>query len=184
MFHVIINPLFMVLSVPKKSANFAAQKVDVSMKLSELKAGERGVIVRVSGHGGFRKRIVELGFVRGKTVRAIMSAPLADPVEYEVMDYKVSLRRAEAALVEVVSEEEVRRAEQDTSVEDLSPIPYTEEEIGQERQRLQQRMEQLAEERHRSITVALGQSQLRKDQHFQPGQRGARTYGQLQRCDR
>ena len=155
MFHVIINHLFMVLPVSKKSANFAAQKVDVSMKLSELKAGERGVIVRVSGHGGFRKRIVEMGFVRGKTVRAIMSAPLADPVEYEVMDYKVSLRRAEAALVEVVSEEEVRRAEHDTCVEDLSPIPYTEEEIGQERQRLQQRMEQLAEERHRSITVAL-----------------------------
>ena len=39
-----------------------------TMRLSELKTGEKGVIVKVLGHGGFRKRIVEMGFIKGKTV--------------------------------------------------------------------------------------------------------------------
>ncbi len=77
-----------------------------TMKLSELKTGETGVIVRVMGHGGFRKRIVEMGFIKGKAVEVLLNAPLRDPVKYKIMDYEVSLRRAEAELVEVVSEEE------------------------------------------------------------------------------
>ena len=56
------------------------------------------------GHGGFRKRIVEMGFVKGKVVRAVLNAPLNDPIKYQVMGYEVSLRRSEAALIEVVSE--------------------------------------------------------------------------------
>ncbi|MBQ0022295.1 MAG: ferrous iron transport protein B [Prevotellaceae bacterium] len=76
------------------------------MKLSELKTGETGVIVRVMGHGGFRKRIVEMGFIKGKAVEVLLNAPLRDPVKYKIMDYEVSLRRAEAELVEVVSEDE------------------------------------------------------------------------------
>ena len=79
------------------------------MKLSELKTGKKGVIVRVMGHGGFRKRIVEMGFIKGKTVEVLLNAPLHDPVKYKIMDYEVSLRRAEAELVEVVSEEEAKR---------------------------------------------------------------------------
>ena len=78
------------------------------MKLSELKTGESGVIVRVMGHGGFRKRIVEMGFIKGKSVTVLLNAPLRDPVKYKIMDYEVSLRRAEAELVEVVSEEEAK----------------------------------------------------------------------------
>ena len=76
------------------------------MKLSELKTGQTGVIVRVMGHGGFRKRIVEMGFIKGQSVEVELNAPLHDPVKYKIMDYEVSLRRAEADLVEVVSEEE------------------------------------------------------------------------------
>ena len=79
------------------------------MKLSELKTGESGVIVRVMGHGGFRKRIVEMGFIKGKSVEVLLNAPLHDPVKYKIMDYEVSLRRAEAELVEVVSEEEAKK---------------------------------------------------------------------------
>jgi ferrous iron transport protein B len=79
------------------------------MKLSELKTGESGVIVRVMGHGGFRKRIVEMGFIKGKSVEVLLNAPLHDPVKYKIMDYEVSLRRAEAELVEVVSEEEAKQ---------------------------------------------------------------------------
>ena len=47
-----------------------------SMKLSELKTGEKGVIVKVLGHGGFRRRIIEMGFIKGKTVEVILNAPL------------------------------------------------------------------------------------------------------------
>ena len=78
------------------------------MKLSELQTGEKASIVKVMGHGGFRKRIVEMGFVKGKVVKAILNAPLNDPIKYSVMGYEVSLRRSEAALIEVISEEEDR----------------------------------------------------------------------------
>ena len=74
------------------------------MNLSELKTGDRGVIVKVHGHGGFRKRIIEMGFVRGKVVEVLLNAPLQDPVKYRLMGYEVSLRRQEADLIEVVSE--------------------------------------------------------------------------------
>ncbi len=74
------------------------------MKLSELKTGERGIIVKVLGHGGFRKRIVEMGFIRGKVVEVLLNAPLEDPVKYRLMGYEVSLRHDEANLIEVVSE--------------------------------------------------------------------------------
>lgn len=71
--------------------------------LEELKTGEEGIITRVSGQGAFRKRITEMGFIKGKKVRVVRNAPLSDPVEYAIMDYNVSLRRTEARLVEVVS---------------------------------------------------------------------------------
>ncbi len=72
------------------------------MKLSELNTGEQGVIVKVLGHGGFRKRIIEMGFIKGKTVEVLQNAPLQDPVKYRVMGYEVSLRHHEADQVEVV----------------------------------------------------------------------------------
>jgi ferrous iron transport protein B len=75
------------------------------MNLSELKTGQKGVIVKVHGHGGFRKRIIEMGFVKGKTVEVLLNAPLQDPVKYHLLGYEVSLRRQEAELIEVVSEQ-------------------------------------------------------------------------------
>ena len=82
------------------------------MKLSELKTGERGVIVKVAGHGGFRKRIIEMGFIKGKTVEVLLNAPLQDPVKYKIMGYEVSLRHSEAEQIEVVTPEEARNMEQ------------------------------------------------------------------------
>lgn len=73
------------------------------MKLSELRTGDRGVIVKVMGRGAFRRRIIEMGFIRGKEVAVIQNAPLKDPIHYRLMGYDVSLRRSEAALIEVVS---------------------------------------------------------------------------------
>jgi ferrous iron transport protein B len=78
-------------------------------RLSDLPTGGRGVIVHVLGQGAFRKRISEMGFVKGQEVKVVKNAPLRDPVEYEIMGYKVSLRRSEAGLVEVVSPEEAGR---------------------------------------------------------------------------
>jgi len=72
------------------------------MKLSELNTGEKAVIVKVTGHGGFRKRIVEMGFIKGKTVEVLLNAPLQDPVKYKIMGYEVSLRHQEADMIEVV----------------------------------------------------------------------------------
>ncbi len=79
------------------------------MNLSELHTGEEAVIVKIKGHGSFRKRIMEMGFVKGKKVKVIKNAPLKDPIEYEIMGYKVSLRRSEAMLVEVISKDEARK---------------------------------------------------------------------------
>ena len=74
--------------------------------LSDIATGQEAIITKVLGHGAFRKRITEMGFVKGKKVRVIKNAPLQDPVEYEILGYYVSLRRTEAELVEVVSVEE------------------------------------------------------------------------------
>ena len=52
------------------------------MRLSELHTGEKGVIVKVMGRGAFRKRIIEMGFIRGKEVDVIQNAPLKDPIHY------------------------------------------------------------------------------------------------------
>ncbi len=85
------------------------------MKLSEVKVGGKAVIVKVAGHGGFRKRIVEMGFIKGKMVEVINKAPLGDPIEYRIMGYNVSLRLNEAQHIEVISVEEAEEiAKQNT----------------------------------------------------------------------
>ena len=83
--------------------NVSLQKNLIKMKLSELKTGESGIIVKVQGHGGFRKRIIEMGFIKGKKVEVLLNAPLQDPVKYKLMGYEVSLRHQEADNIEVVS---------------------------------------------------------------------------------
>ncbi len=77
------------------------------MKLTDLKTGEKATIVKVLGYGAFRRRILEMGFIRGEEVSVILNAPLKDPIVYSIMGYEVSLRRSEASLVEVVTQEEI-----------------------------------------------------------------------------
>ena len=83
------------------------------MRLSELKTGERGVIVKVMGHGGFRKRIVEMGFIRGKIVKVLLNAPLQDPVKYQIMGYEISLRHTEAAMIEIIPADNAPQLEEE-----------------------------------------------------------------------
>jgi len=78
------------------------------MNLAELSAGEKAVIVKVKGHGSFRKRILEMGFVKGQLVEAIKQAPFHGPTEYNIMGYHVSLRPNEARLIEVITEESAK----------------------------------------------------------------------------
>ena len=85
------------------------------MRLSELKTGEKGVIVKVLGHGGFRKRIVEMGFIKGKTVEVLLNAPLKDPIKYKIMGYEISLRRQEADMIEIISEQEAKSQTQEAA---------------------------------------------------------------------
>ena len=120
------------------------------MKVSELKTGERGVVVRVSGHGSFRKRILELGFIKGNVVKVILNAPLKDPIEYEIIGYKISLRREEADMIEVISESEAKESlgKPATSATVIA-------ESCDEAEILSQRMKDLAEQRRHVIRVAL-----------------------------
>ena len=84
-------------------------QIPKKMRLSELNTGESATIVKVAGHGGFRRRIMEMGFVRGQRVEVILNAPLKDPIEYRIMGYDVSLRRSEATMIEVLSDTEARQ---------------------------------------------------------------------------
>lgn len=116
------------------------------MRLSELQTGERGVIIKVMGHGGFRRRIIEMGFVKGKTVEVLLNAPLKDPIKYKIMGYEISLRRQEAAMIEVVSEEEARESMQETHFHDpiAEDIPVSEA-----------KLKEIASGKRRTINVAL-----------------------------
>ena len=116
------------------------------MRLSELNTGERGVIVKVNGHGGFRKRIKEMGFVKGNKVKVIMNAPLRDPIEYEIIGYKISLRREQAEKIEIISESEAKQML--ASQESLPALESDDSYIERE-------MSSLAEKRRKVIRVAL-----------------------------
>lgn len=72
------------------------------MKLSDLPKGQSAVIVKITGHGAFRKRMIEMGFTRGRVITSILQAPLRDPIKYSIMNYEVSLRRSEAEMVDVM----------------------------------------------------------------------------------
>ncbi len=122
------------------------------MRLSDLKTGERGIVVKVLGHGGFRKRIVEMGFIHGKEIEVLLNAPLQDPVKYKIMGYEISLRHDEAQMIEVVSASEAmdadptkdaRDAGDQTAIVDNQPLsPDT-------------HLHAEAEKRHKTINVAL-----------------------------
>ena len=79
------------------------------MLLSDLQTGEEGVVVRVAGHGAFRKRIIEMGFIKGMKVYTVLNAPLNDPIKYRIMNFEVSLRRSDASKIEIVTVEEAEK---------------------------------------------------------------------------
>lgn len=124
------------------------------MRLSDLKTGQRGVIVKVLGHGSFRKRIVEMGFIKGKSVEVLLNAPLQDPVKYKIMGYEISLRRDEARMIEVISvDEALALKENEAAPTDRHSIFVNSNE---ERMPLtEQQMHDAAMKKRRTINVAL-----------------------------
>ncbi len=120
------------------------------MKLSDLKTGERGVIVKVNGHGSFRKRLIEMGFITGKKVTVVLNAPLRDPIEYEILGYKLSLRRSESDQIEVISESEAKEVIKQNHEYDTIFTEDCDEEMS-----LNKMMDKLAAEREHTIRVAL-----------------------------
>ena len=112
------------------------------MLLSDLQSGESGVVVRVAGHGAFRKRIIEMGFIKGVTVQAILNAPLKDPIKYRIMNFEVSLRRSDAEKVEIVTLAEAEK--EIASHKDFRAIDAPEK-----------KLEHIAEHRTHTINVAL-----------------------------
>ncbi len=119
------------------------------MKLSELKTGEKGIIVKVLGHGGFRKRIIEMGFIKGKEVEVLQNAPLQDPVIYKLMGYEVSLRHQEADMIEVVSDQMETEEGHDGLQKGKSPAAVTVESHHDDY------LQHIAKRERRTINVAL-----------------------------
>lgn len=89
------------------------------MRLNDLETGEKAVIIKILGHGAFRKRVMEMGFVKGREITSVLNAPLRDPVKYRLMGYEVSLRRSEARMIEVVPVSEFEKETTASSSADL-----------------------------------------------------------------
>lgn len=121
-----------------------------TMRLSDLKTGELGMIVKVHGHGSFQKRITEMGFVYGNKVRVILNAPLMDPIEYEIIGYKISLRRDEADRIEVVGENEIKDLPDSRIAHHTLEASHCDDD-----EHIERRMMQLASERKNNIRIAL-----------------------------
>lgn len=117
------------------------------MRLSELKTGEKGIIVKVLGHGGFRKRIVEMGFIKGKTVEVILNAPLKDPIKYKILGYEISLRRQEAGMIEIISEQEAKSHQNE--------IDNYHGSINEEIEFSEDILQEIALGKHKTINIAL-----------------------------
>ncbi|MBP3762581.1 MAG: ferrous iron transport protein B [Bacteroidales bacterium] len=112
------------------------------MLLSDLQTGERGVVTRVAGHGAFRKRIIEMGFIKGVEVTSVLNAPLNDPIKYRIMNFEVSLRHSDAMKVEIVTPEEAER--EIANHDDFRALEAEETTL-----------QHIAKERSRTINVAL-----------------------------
>lgn len=130
------------------------------MKLSDLKTGEKGVIVKVLGHGGFRKRIVEMGFIKGQIVEVLLNAPLRDPVKYKIMGYEVSLRHNEAAMIEIMSVEEARSIDKEKHTagnnnDEEAIIDNNFNEEDEQEEPIEKKLHEAALKKRKKINVAL-----------------------------
>lgn len=125
------------------------------MKLSSLQTGEIGIIVKVSGHGGFRKRIIEMGFIEGKQVEVLLNAPLRDPVKYKIMGYEVSLRHSEADQIEVVRLDEVQKGDSQDKKQNLNTATMADPHDKEDHALMPSEPSEESKRRTKTINVAL-----------------------------
>ena len=125
------------------------------MKLSSLQTSEVGIIVKVSGHGGFRKRIIEMGFIEGKQVEVLLNAPLRDPVKYKIMGYEVSLRHSEADQIEVVRLDEVQKGDSQDKKQNLNTATMADPHDKEDHALMPSKPSEEAKRRTKTINVAL-----------------------------
>lgn len=125
------------------------------MKLSSLQTGEVGIIVKVSGHGGFRKRIIEMGFIEGKQVEVLLNAPLRDPVKYKIMGYEVSLRHSEADQIEVVRLDEVQKGDSQDKKQKLNTATMADPHDKEDHALMPSEPSEESKRRTKTINVAL-----------------------------
>lgn len=71
------------------------------MTLDQLTPGQRARVKRIDGQGAIRRRLMEMGLIRGIEVQALKTAPMGDPIEYKLLGYHLSLRKNEAKMVEI-----------------------------------------------------------------------------------
>ena len=69
--------------------------------LSDLKPKERGIVIKVGGSGPVKRRMLDMGLVRGAEVEVVRVAPLGDPIEFTVKGYNLALRKSEAQKIEI-----------------------------------------------------------------------------------
>jgi len=71
------------------------------MQFGDLKVGDSAVILNVGGEGQLRKRLLDLGVTKGTRVTMVRIAPFGDPIEIQLRGYRLTLRKSEAAIVEI-----------------------------------------------------------------------------------
>ncbi len=71
------------------------------MTLKDVKVGQRATVARVHGQGAVRRRIMDMGLTRGVEVYVRKTAPLGDPIELNLRGYELSVRKADAEMIEV-----------------------------------------------------------------------------------
>jgi ferrous iron transport protein B len=120
--------------------------------LADMRAGQQCILLKIHGHGGLRHRLLELGFIRGEKIRVVKNAPLTDPIEYEVMNNHVSLRRAEAKLIEAIEIEDVVGSTTDLQLRNAYAVASESEE--QREEEIRKTNQYILEESH-TIRVAL-----------------------------
>ena len=74
--------------------------------LSDLEPGDKSKVTHVGGSGGERRRMMDMGIVRGSRIEVVRKAPMGDPVEFLLRGYNLTLRKEEAEVVRVEVKEE------------------------------------------------------------------------------
>ena len=86
----------------KSTSSASSNGKDTEMKtLKDVKVGEKAVVKRLHGEGATKRRIMDMGITKGVEISVRKVAPLGDPIEMTVRGYELSLRKADAEMIEV-----------------------------------------------------------------------------------